>query len=102
MRQKPNSFLTGRDPFFEFDSPEEIEGTLVRQMRFEPRHEGFIGIPHGGLAMGLCLDSVAIDEPHAYPLNVKYRFGGSGIAIGDTATYVVDETDAAKTTASIT
>jgi hypothetical protein len=102
MRQKPHSFLTGRDPFFDFEIVEANGTTPAQEFRFESRHEGFIGIPHGGLAMGLCLDSVAIDEPDSYPLNVKYKFGGTGISIGDTAVYMVDETDPAKTIASIT
>jgi hypothetical protein len=90
---KPNehSFLTGRDPFFKIVP---LDGSALRvdeEFVFEPYHEGFIGIPHGGLGMGLCLDAWRrIGEP-SYPVEVHFRFGGSGMSIGDRAIFTVEQ-----------
>ncbi len=90
IRHNPDSFLTGDDPFLPTRLIEQSAEHMVEELTFEPRHEGFIGIPHGGLAMGLCFDAWRrVSEPQ-YPVSAKFRFGGSGIAILDSAFFTVE------------
>lgn len=90
FRHNPDSFLTGDDPFLPATMLEATRGRVDQELVFESRHEGFIGIPHGGLAMGLCLDAWRRIGPPSYPVEVQYRFGGSGVAIGDPVTFTVE------------
>ena len=89
---KPNehSFLTGNDPFFRTVPLDATELRVDEELVFEPRHEGFIGIPHGGLGMGLCLDAWRRIGQLPYPVDVHFKFGGSGINIGDRAVFTVE------------
>jgi hypothetical protein len=90
LRHNPHSFLTGDAPFLPTETIEETAERVEESLTFALRHEGFVGIPHGGLAMGLCLDAWRrIGEP-SYPVNVRFKFGGSGILIGDTASFTVE------------
>lgn len=90
---KPNehSFLTGNDPFFKMVPLGATELRADEEFVFEPRHEGFIGIPHGGLGMGLCLDAWRRIGQLPYPVDVHFKFGGSGINIGDKAVFTVEQ-----------
>jgi hypothetical protein len=90
IKPNPCSFLTGDDPFLNLTTLEEARGKLDQEIVFETRHEGFIGIPHGGLPMGLCLDAWRRIGAPGYPVDVRFKFGGSGIAIGDTAIFSVE------------
>jgi hypothetical protein len=91
IRHNPHSFLTGDDPFLPTIPIDHDDGSVTEQLTFTPRHEGFIGIPHGGLAMGLCLDAWRrVGEPQ-YPASVRFKFGGSGIGIGGTAIFEVQD-----------
>jgi hypothetical protein len=89
---QPNqySFLSGADPFFNSRVLDAGPDRHVEELVFELRHEGFIGIPHGGLAMGLCLDAWRKTGDPSYPVDVRFKFGGSGIAIGDSASFSVE------------
>ncbi len=90
IRHNPHSFLTGDDPFLPTEPVEATADRVEEKLTFALQHEGFLGIPHGGLAMGLCLDAWRrIGEP-SYPVNVRFKFGGSGISIGDAASFVVE------------
>ena len=93
MFVKPNqhSFLTGNDPFFTLVPLDVTELRVDEELVFEPHHEGFIGIPHGGLGMGLCLDAWRRIGHPSYPVNVSFKFGGSGINIGDRAVFTVEQ-----------
>ncbi|MBM3300100.1 MAG: hypothetical protein FJY85_09110 [Deltaproteobacteria bacterium] len=93
LRHNSYSFLTGDTPFFSIEPVEEVSGRFVGQVLFEPHHEGFIGIPHGGLPMGLCLDAWRRAGTPSYPVRVAFRFGGSGIAIGDSAEFAAEYDD---------
>ena len=90
VRHNPESFLTGDDPFLPTRTVERSADRLVEELTFEPRHEGFIGIPHGGLGMGLCLDAWRRVGQPQYPVSVRFRFGGSGMAILDSAFFAVE------------
>ncbi|HAJ28248.1 MAG TPA: hypothetical protein DCG53_13565 [Syntrophus sp. (in: bacteria)] len=51
--------------------------------------EGWIGIPHGGIGMGILLELAlhtganGLDPVYQYPFNVEYRLGGASLHIGD-------------------
>ncbi len=92
MLIKPNdgSFLTGDEAFLNLKTLEETSRRLDQEVIFETRHEGFIGIPHGGLPMGLCLDAWRRIGSPGYPVDVRFKFGGTGIAIGDVAVFSVE------------
>ncbi len=90
IQHNPRSFLTGDDPFLPCRPVEESRDGYSAELVFEPQHEGFIGIPHGGLAMGLCLDAWRRSGIFSYPVHMRCKFGGSGIAIGDGATFSVE------------
>jgi acyl-coenzyme A thioesterase PaaI-like protein len=81
--------LTGNDPFISMSLVDEEPGFIRNKIVYEPKHEGFIGIPHGGLGMGLCVDAWRSLRPPEYPVDIKFKFGGSGISIGDEAHFEV-------------
>lgn len=84
-----SSFLSGDEPFFSTNTIEVRDNELHQELVFEPRHEGFIGIPHGGLGMGLCLDAWLRSGATRPPVTVDYKFGGSGVKIGDSVDFDV-------------
>ncbi|MDQ7781261.1 MAG: hypothetical protein RDU20_00185 [Desulfomonilaceae bacterium] len=90
IEHNPYSFLTGDDPFLELRQVENNGNRYTAELEFQDRHEGFIGIPHGGLPMGLCLDVWLRSPIRGYPVDVRFKFGGSGIAIGDGATLTAE------------
>lgn len=90
LKENPRSFLTGDDPFLPTALLEASETRVDRQLVFELQHEGFMGIPHGGLGMGLCLDAWRRTGMPAYPVRVHFKFGGTGIGIGDEAIFSVE------------
>ena len=55
----------------------------------DERLEGWIGIPHGGISMGIMMDlAMTLDAyPHRddliFPMSADFRFGGTSIRIGD-------------------
>ncbi len=90
IEHNPYSFLTGDNPFLGLRQVESSANRYEADLSFEPHHEGFIGIPHGGLPMGLCLDVWQRSWLSTYPVDIRFRFGGSGIAIGDSAALTVE------------
>lgn len=51
--------------------------------------DGWIGIPHGGISMGIMMDlAMQLDahpgqDPLRFPISAGFRFGGTKIQIGD-------------------
>ncbi|MEI6313706.1 MAG: hypothetical protein WCO89_02465 [Syntrophus sp. (in: bacteria)] len=51
--------------------------------------EGWIGIPHGGIGMGILMELAlqmggdGLNPVNKYPLNVEYRLGGASLRVGD-------------------
>ncbi len=88
--RNPNSFMTGTDPFVRLRPVEGQSGAPGSEITFEKHHEGYIGIPHGGVAMGLCLDVWRNMDGAQYPVKISFRFAGSGISIGDKAVLEVE------------
>ncbi|MFH0959876.1 MAG: hypothetical protein V1897_14360 [Pseudomonadota bacterium] len=90
MKHNPYSFLTGDSPFLKTKPTGISSGRFETEVLFELHHEGVIGRPHGGIVMGLCLDAWRRCSDPEYPVDVSYKFGGSGVAIGDTAEFSVE------------
>lgn len=90
LNHNPGSFLTGDEPFVSTTRVGADNRRIDEQFVFGPEHEGFIGIPHGGLAMGLCLDAWRRLSGAAYPVQMRFKFGGSGVKIGDPAHFSVE------------
>lgn len=90
LRSNPISFLTGDDAFMRMTPIETAEKRFEASLCFELHHEGFIGIPHGGIPMGLCLDAWRSVGTPSYPVHVRFKFGGSGMSIGDQAVFSVE------------
>lgn len=88
--KNPNSFMSGTDPFVRMRPVEGHKGAPGSEITFENHHEGYIGIPHGGVAMGLCLDVWRNLDRARYPVKISFRFAGSGISIGDKAVLEVE------------
>ena len=69
----PDSFLSGDEPFLPTKVIEATESSVSGEMVFETKHEGFIGIPHGGLAMGWCLDAWRRSGVGDYPVRAPIQ-----------------------------
>ena len=93
LKHNSRSFLTGDDPFLRMKELDASPVRVEQELAFEKRHEGFIGIPHGGLAMGICLDAWERIDGFSYPIRADYRFGGSGVSIGDRLVFSVVRQD---------
>ncbi len=85
MNRNSKSFLTGADPFLTLRLLNSDQRSIKYSFILEPHMEGFIGIPHGGIGMGLCIETWRTFGMGTYPIDVNFRFGGSGIHIGDEA-----------------
>lgn len=65
----------------------------------DPRTEGWIGIPHGGIGMGAILelatwlDGHPPDDRALYPYSVDFRMGGSAVRVGDSVRIEVETAD---------
>ncbi len=90
LKHNPQSFITGDDPFIPMDFVGRSGQRVDQEFTFDTRHEGFIGIPHGGLAMGLCLDAWRGLGSPKYPVDVNFKFGGTGVSIGDSVWFSVE------------
>jgi hypothetical protein len=89
----PRSFLTGDDPFLTVEETESTDNGYIGQLTFESRHEGFLNIPHGGLAMGLCFDAWRRSGGYRYPVESRFKWGGTGLLVGDPASFSVESVD---------
>ncbi len=66
-----------------------VEGHATVDVSMDERTEGWIGIPHGGISMGIMMDlAMTLDAyPHGddlfFPVSADFRLGGTSIKIGD-------------------
>lgn len=74
-------------------------GTTMTSICMDERMEGWIGIPHGGISMGMMTD-MALSLNHfpknnerLFPLAAHFRLGGASVKIGDTLHFQVAPTD---------
>ncbi len=89
LKENKHSFISGENSFIEVEPIGKSKRTLEHKIVFEPRHEGFMGIPHGGLAMGVCFDYFHQGSLVQYPLRMDFKFGGSGLPIGEPASLIM-------------
>ena len=58
-------------------------------IRLDARHEGWRGVPHGGVLMSLVLELAhhgmnrAVFSPDAFPIRASFRWGGPTVTLGD-------------------
>lgn len=86
--QEPDDFIHS----FLFDNGSIIrEGQGIRScLKMTRSTEGWIGIPHGGIGMGILLElalhmgAAGLPPVNRYPFNVEYRLGGASLRVGDT------------------
>jgi acyl-coenzyme A thioesterase PaaI-like protein len=90
IEHNPHSFLTGDSPFLLMVPVDASKGRFEAEIVFELHHEGVIGLPHGGVAMGLCLDAWRRFGHPLYPVDVSFKFGGSGISLGEKVSFAVE------------
>jgi hypothetical protein len=68
---------------------------LETSISMDERMEGWIGIPHGGISMGIMTDLLARLDPYPsspralYPLSADFRLGGASLRIGDSLHFEV-------------
>ena len=61
----------------------------------DERMEGWIGIPHGGITMGIMMDMISRLDAYPkfpaalYPLSAEFRLGGASLKIGNTVHFAV-------------
>lgn len=66
--------------------------SIRADIEFGPRAEGWIGIPHGGIAMGTVVELASRMDPGqsiSHPFTADFRMGGSRLRIGDRASVEV-------------
>ncbi|MCK9196090.1 MAG: hypothetical protein M0P16_03830 [Syntrophales bacterium] len=85
--QKPDNFIHS----FLFGNACITQDDQGVRSRLKMTHstEGWIGIPHGGIGMGILMElalhmrSAGLHSVNQYPFNVEYRLGGASLRIGD-------------------
>ncbi len=76
------------------------------RIRLDPCHEGWNGVPHGGILMSLVMELAhcgldrPLFEPDRYPLRVSFRWGGNTLLLGEEAEILAQE-DADRVQVSI-
>jgi acyl-coenzyme A thioesterase PaaI-like protein len=89
-RDDTATFLYGPSPIT------VLENRLRTSVLMDDRMEGWIGIPHGGIGMGILMDLAmslqGLRNPR-YPLSAEFRLGGAPAAIGDVLSFDVAATD---------
>jgi acyl-coenzyme A thioesterase PaaI-like protein len=66
-----------------------VPGHATVDISMDERMEGWIGIPHGGISMGVMMDlAMAIDadsqgNDRNFPITAEFRLGGTSIRVGD-------------------
>ncbi len=71
------------------------DGSIATRMNIEKKHEGWPGIPHGGIGMTAFIELVDIlDEGKTgFPLIYSFRFGGEQISVGDIVQLKVEKNE---------
>lgn len=78
-----HSFLFGNGTIVQEDQVVRSRLQMTRST------EGWIGIPHGGIGMGILLElglrmgAAGFHPVSRYPFNVEYRLGGASLRVGD-------------------
>lgn len=71
-------------------TPVECEGDTARAtIVLDDRHQGWLGVPHGGVLMSLVMELAhhgidrAVFSPPNFPIRASFRWGGPTISLGD-------------------
>ena len=71
-------------------TPVECEGDTARTtIVLDDRHQGWLGVPHGGVLMSLVLELAhhgvnrSVFSASNFPIRVSFRWGGPTISLGD-------------------
>ena len=65
------------------------EDSARTTITLDERHEGWRGVPHGGVLMSLVLELAhhgmnrTVFSPDAFPIRASFRWGGPTVSIGD-------------------
>lgn len=74
---------------------ERDDQQIRSRLKMSRSTEGWIGIPHGGIGMGILIELAlhmggdGLHPVNQYPFNVEYRLGGASLQVGDAVEAVV-------------
>ena len=90
-----NCYYCGQNGFI-FRSYRFEDLAIVADIKIEKRHEGWPGIPHGGLAMTTFIEliDIAKEFPAVFPYEYRFRFAGERLMCGDIVRCIVQKGDA--------
>ncbi|MCX8123357.1 MAG: hypothetical protein N3F66_04245 [Spirochaetes bacterium] len=90
-----NCYYCGQNGFI-FRSYRFEDMAIVADVKIEKKHEGWPGIPHGGLAMTTFIEliDIAKEYPALYPHEYRFRFAGERLMCGDVVRCIVNKGDA--------
>ncbi|HNR87860.1 MAG TPA: PaaI family thioesterase [Spirochaetota bacterium] len=85
MKEHTRCYYCGTDGFIFTDYTATDTGAQAR-ITIEKKHEGWPGIPHGGMGMTALIELTDLIDGtmDRYPLDTRFRFGGERLALGDT------------------
>ncbi|NMB64379.1 MAG: hypothetical protein GYA16_05855 [Spirochaetes bacterium] len=90
-----NCYYCGQNGFI-FRSYRFEDLAIVADIKIEKKHEGWPGIPHGGLAMTTFIEliDIAKEFPAVFPYEYQFRFAGEQLKCGDMVRCIVQKGDA--------
>lgn len=90
-----NCYYCGQNGFI-FRSYRFEDLAIVADIKIEKKHEGWPGIPHGGLAMTTFIEliDIAKEYPAVFPYEYRFRFAGERLKCGDVVRCIVNKGDA--------
>lgn len=90
-----NCYFCGQNGFI-FRSYRFEDQAIVADIKIEKKHEGWPGIPHGGLAMTTFIEliDIAKEYPAVFPYEYRFRFAGERLKCGDVVRCIVNKGDA--------
>ncbi len=93
IEKKHNSCYFCGDEGYIFSRYELHDRAIRTEVTIQQQHEGWPGIPHGGIGMTSMLELAHILDPSSieYPLQTSFRFGGESLSIGDSVDIEVDQ-----------
>ncbi len=85
MKHKHGDCYFCRNSGYLFSGYTRDEFGIRAEMLIEDRHEGWPGIPHGGVGMSALVELADLlhDESLSFPLLTSFRFGGERLVVGD-------------------
>ena len=89
-----NCYYCGSNGFI-FKSYRFEDMAIIADIKIEKKHEGWPGIPHGGLSMAAFVELIDIAKESAalYPHEYHFRFGGERLSCGDAVRCIVQKGD---------